>query len=284
MLFLRKRKPRFEIVALEVLRLRQLKADATARASRHEIPRLIRYFGKFPIDKVTESIWNDYVLREREKKDRKFFDDRKYMRIVLNYAHRNGLVEKKAHLPIPDAPWNAGREILTKELELLEATAGRTLRFQIRIGWKMGLRLREMLRLRWDQFNWDRATISFLPMDTKTRRGREIPIPGDLVPEFSSRRALAGSPFVFPSPGGPGKPQGNNKTAWRRCKGQANVRARWHDLRHTCATLLLRRGVPRHVARVYLGMSEAILTRIYTHLNTDDLRTAANVMSEKKIG
>jgi integrase len=144
----------------------------------------------------------------------------------------------------------------------------------------MGLRLREMLCLRWDRFDWDLSTVELLAAETKTRRGRCVPIPSDLLPEFAARQARALSPYVFPSRCGKSW-QTANKTAWRRCRVRAGVMVRWHDLRHTCATLLLRRGIPPHVARVYLGMSEAVLTRIYLHLSIEDLRRAAEAMSGK---
>jgi integrase/recombinase XerD len=52
------------------------------------------------------------------------------------------------------------------------------------------------------------------------------------------------------------------------------VKARWHDLRHTCATRMLRRGTPLHVAKAVLGMSLKVLVEIYAHVNLDDWRKA----------
>lgn len=269
---------RFKFVAEEVLRLKRLKSLETQAAAKRQIRRLIQNFGRLSLRQVTEERWTDYVLRERQRRERTFYDDRKYMRMILLYAKRKELVASVIQLPIPDLPWNVGREVTPDELARLEANASATLRFQIQIGWKMGLRLREMLRLRWAQFDWERGTVRLGPTDTKTRRAREIPLPSDLMPEFLARRGLATTSFVFPAPGGRA-PQGNNKTAWRRLKRKTGIAARWHDLRHTCATVMLRRRVPVHIVRRYLGMSESVLTRIYLHLSTEDLRQAADAMS-----
>lgn len=273
-------RPQFRAVALEVLRQKELKAKKTREAAHLHIGRLIRNFGNVPVRLINEKRWSAYIALEYSRKKRTFYDDRKYMKMILLYAHRNGLIERVPQLQIPDAPWEAGREILPEELERLERAAQPTMRFQIRIGWKMGLRLREMMRLRWDQFDWEQYTIAFRARDTKTRRGRVIPITPDLIPVFLERKARSESPFVFPNPNHAGRPQDSNKGAWQRLRARCGVKARWHDLRHTCATVMLRRGVPIHLVRQYLGMSETVLTRIYLHLSVEDLRRAAEEMSD----
>lgn len=272
------RQPDFASVASQVLRFKQLKSEETRKAATRQIGRLIENFGPVPIKKISDDLWNEYVLRERQKKHRTFFDDRKYMRMILIEARRKKLVVEVPRLQIPDLPWDAGREISKEELRRLEAHASSTLRFQIRIGWKMGLRLREMMYLRWSQIDWNQSAVLFWADETKTKYRRVVPIPPDLLAEFCERRALAESEFVFESPTG-GKPQDSNKTAWRRCRAKADSEARWHDLRHTCASIMLRRGVPLHVVQRYLGMSEVVLRRIYSHLNDRDLKRAAKVLS-----
>lgn len=298
-MFFRTSRPTFEEVARDVLRLRRLKADRTRRNAEWQISRLITAFGKLKVARVTEDHWADYLLRESAKKPRKFFDDRKHMNLILRHAHRKGLVKHVISLIIPDTPWDAGRELTSDELRRIRRMASREtpdsqgrytfksedLLFQIDIAWKMGLRLNEMLRLRWDQFNWETETIRLRAADVKTRKGREVPINPDLVADFRRRHSRAACQWVFPNSKLSG-PLGSNKTAWRRCKREAGVRCRWHDLRHTCATRMLRAGVPRHVVKAYLGMSERVLDRIYTHLNLQDMRSAALLMTDQvaKVG
>ncbi len=279
-LFFSRRRPRFEQVAFQVLAMKNLKSENTRLSARRQIDRLTKYFGRRRICNIKESDWIEYVLFEQQKGPRKFFDDRKYMRMILLHALRQGIIARKIALPIPDIDEPVGRELSADELRRLRGKAGRELRFQIDIAWKMGLRKREMLRLRWQQFDWGRRTIRISAAGTKTRRWREVPIPLDLYREFRRRHRSAESPCVFPSPQDPEAPQGSNKTAWRRCKRHAGVRARWHDLRHTCASLMLRRRVPKHVVKRILGMSEKVLEQIYAHLNLQDLDRAAKKMRQ----
>lgn len=272
--------PEFEHLANQVLRLKRVKAPKTQRSALLQIGRLIENFKSVSVVDITEDLWTDYVVREMKKRRRKFYDDRKYMKMILISAQRRNMIARVPPLPIPDPPCDAGREILPEELELLEKHANMTLRFQIRIGWKMGLRLREMMKLRWDQFDWRGKAIVFRPADTKTRKGRVVLVPDDLWAEFLARKAVASSAWVFPSRGGR-KPQDNNKTAWRALKSKTKIRARWHDLRHTCATLSLRRGVHIHIVSRYLGMSDVVLSRIYLHVSRDDLKQFPNAMGDR---
>ncbi len=277
-MFLLKPNPSFEQIAREVLRLKKLKSKNTQACARHQISRLIRFFGTFKIREITESDWTDYVLHEQEKKARRFYDDRKYMRMILLHALRAGFLEKKVTLSIPDVPRQVGREISREEITRLRAAAGPELLLQIDISWKMGFRLREMLRLNLAHFDWERGTVKLSASETKTRKGREVPIPPDLVPRIKAHFEALGTFHLFPSPAGRTRPQESNKSAWRRCKRDAGVRARWHDLRHTCATIMLRRGVKRNVARAILGMSDKVLAEIYAHLDLGDLHAAASAM------
>ena len=274
-----KEKITFVDVARKVERLKKLKAPRTKKSATWQLKRLVKNFGEIPVVKIDEELWTEYLIREIEKRPRKFFDDRKHMLMVLNYARKKKIISDVPALLIPDLPWEAGREIEAEELIRLESNANDTLRFQIRIGWKMGLRRSEMLGLRVDQLDRKRGSLRLSAHNTKTRRSREVPIPTDLLGEFIGRANDANTDFFFPSPVDSSRHQLDNKTAWVSCKAKSKVRARWHDLRHTCATLLLRRGVsPRTVSR-YLGMSTRVLTRIYDHLNLDDLRQAAEAMS-----
>ena len=48
-----------------------------------------------------------------------------------------------------------------------------------------------------------------------------------------------------------------------------------HKLRHTAATLMLQNGVDVRTLQEVLGHDHLNTTQIYTHVDSDDLRTAA---------
>ncbi|HZG62040.1 MAG TPA: tyrosine-type recombinase/integrase [Rubrobacteraceae bacterium] len=56
---------------------------------------------------------------------------------------------------------------------------------------------------------------------------------------------------------------------------------RFHDLRHTCATLLLRRGVNPKFVQELLGHTDVSLTlNVYSHVLIDMGGTAAGAMDD----
>lgn len=271
----------FEALATDVLSQKSVLSRGTYLKSQILISRLVRHFGKMPLTEISEVTWREYVLaRQARKPGCKLFDDKKFMKMILLEGFRRGLIPRvPPRLWIPDRPSTVGREITDAELARLFEHANPLLRFQMEIALKMGLRLREVLHLRWDRIHWDEQTIRLRPEDTKTRKGRIIPIPPELFRQFEERISASSGPYVFPSRLDPSRPQHENKTAWRALRSKANVRTRWHDFRHSCASRLLRMNVPPNTVRAYLGMTERILTNIYQHLNLDDLRKASNAMS-----
>lgn len=56
---------------------------------------------------------------------------------------------------------------------------------------------------------------------------------------------------------------------------------RLHDLRHSCATLLLRNGVPMSEIQKWLGHSSIRTTERYAHLNQNDKQIPAQMIYSK---
>lgn len=57
-------------------------------------------------------------------------------------------------------------------------------------------------------------------------------------------------------------------------------KCRLHDLRHTCASLLIRQGIPMKQVSVWLGHSStAITSDIYVHLSFQDKIDTADVLN-----
>jgi integrase len=63
----------------------------------------------------------------------------------------------------------------------------------------------------------------------------------------------------------------NLRRSWERIKKAAGVELRFHDLRHSCVTLLLDIGVPPHVVREIAGHSDLGVTMtIYAHASLEE--------------
>jgi integrase len=275
------RGPRFAELAAEVLDEKRLLAPGTRALATIVLRRLVEHFGEKPLRAIAEPEWREYVATRLAKRPGCWlFDDKKYMSQVLALAVRRGVVARKIALWIPRVPKSGGRELQPAELRRLLKAARPELRFQIEVAYKMGLRRWELLSLKWEQFDWKARMVRVF--SRKTGKERDVPINPDLFNRFRRRHRRAGSPCVFPGRVDPARPVLDNKTAWRACKREAKVKARWQDLRHTCATVMLRRGVPIPAAARMLGHGKRVLLEIYEHLNAKDLRRASRAMSDRR--
>lgn len=119
---------------------------------------------------------------------------------------------------------------------------------------------------------------------TKSGRARIVPIHPALRPFFVAAIEASHGGVLFPGRKDPktGAERRRHKDGDLSGKLKEHLaaagiakRIRWHDLRHTAATLMLQAGAPiAHVSRVLGHSSIAITADRYGHLVTEDLRAA----------
>jgi integrase len=75
----------------------------------------------------------------------------------------------------------------------------------------------------------------------------------------------------------------NLRRSWGRIRvATGDPPARFHDLRHTCVSLLLEAGVPPHVVREIVGHSAIDVTMtIYAHASLDEKRRALERLGDQ---
>jgi integrase len=187
----------------------------------------------------------------------------------------------------------------------LRATASHRLYALFAVGVAVGLRKGELLALQWSDVDLDqglvhvRQNVQRLPElglvygRPKTARSRRtIPLPARSVKVLRAHRArqaaevLALGPawnesgLVFTSSVGTLIEPRNLSRLFDQLIAAAGVRRiRFHDLRHTCASLLLAQGVPTRVVMDVLGHSQIAITMdLYSHVLQTALRDAADAI------
>jgi integrase len=160
----------------------------------------------------------------------------------------------------------------------------------------LGLRRGELLGLRWEDVDLDvgklevvqtfqrvGGALQLVPPKTEGSR-RTVPLPGACVEalcEHKRRQFRERSDawpdwedhgLVFPSRRGTPMEPDNLRRSWSVIRTAAGLPGvRFHDLRHTCVTLLLDLGVPPHVVREIVGHSAIEVTMtIYAHASLDE--------------
>jgi integrase len=212
---------------------------------------------------------------------------------ALKYAVRWELVSRNPAAFV-DAPRLEQFEIhpLTPDeaRTFLAAMRGERLEALYSVALAMGLRRGETLGLQ--QQRWARQTHLVEPKSSRSRR--PLAMPASIAASLKehrerqlAERAEAGdawvdSGLVFTRKNGkPLDPTGVSKAIHVHLDRAGLAQRRFHDLRHSCATLLLVQGVSPRVVMEILGHSQISLTmNTYTHVVPELRRQAADRMDD----
>ena len=158
-----------------------------------------------------------------------------------------------------------------------------------------GLRRGELLGLKWEDIDFEHGSLRVkrqiaringeiveAPLKTKNAY-RTLPLADDTIQVLKQqRKKVCSSPWVFPSPtGGPISPDSVLHMLHRVLKRAGLPRVRFHDLRHTFATLALQNGVDIKTVSGMLGHFSAGFTLdTYAHVTTAAQKEAAKTMGK----
>ena len=156
-----------------------------------------------------------------------------------------------------------------------------------------GLRRGELLGLKWTDVDFQHGVLKIqraisrqngkvveAPLKTKNAY-RTLPLSADAIDVLKMQKCKAGnSEWAFPSPsGGPMSPDSVLHMLQRVLKRAGLPRIRFHDLRHTFATMALQNGVDVKTVSSMLGHYSAGFTLdTYAHVTTDAQLKAAQTM------
>lgn len=159
-----------------------------------------------------------------------------------------------------------------------------------------GLRRGELLGLKWEDIDLSQGSLRVqrqvcridgeiveAPLKTKNAY-RTLPLSADAVEVLKEQRKKCGSSsFVFPSPtGGPISPDSVLHMLHRVLKRAGLPRVRFHDLRHSCATIMLYLGYTLKDIQTWLGHSNYNFTAdTYIHSGIGVHEQMAEKLSEK---
>ena len=195
---------------------------------------------------------------------------------------------------------------------LFEAAKGSKLELPILFGAFYGLRRSEAIGLKWDAIDFDQNTITIRHTVTSCcdLDGKRVLVTSDTTKTKSSMRALPLVPFMrerlltlkeeqqenrrlcgrsyikeyleyvcVNEIGDLIKPHYVTESFPKLLKANGMRQIRYHDLRHSCASLLLANGVPMKQIQEWLGHSDFSTTaNIYAHLDYSSKLTSADAM------
>ena len=238
---------------------------------------------------------------------------------ALKYAVKTDLIDvnpaDKVERPRKDrftASFYDGNEVN----RLFQVARGTPLELPVMLAAFYGLRRSEVVGLKWDAIDFENKTIAIRHTVTAfAEKGRRIEVAADTTKTASSRRTLPLVPAFQTKLAALKEEQEKNRilcgrsyctdylgyvlvdamgnrlklsyisTAFPVLLKRNGLRPiRFHDLRHSCASLLLKNGVPMKQIQEWLGHSDFSTTaNIYAHLDAGSKLTSAQAM-EKGLG
>jgi len=198
-------------------------------------------------------------------------------------------------------------------IELIEVIKTQNLELPLTLGIIYGLRREEILGLTWNAIDFKNKSITirktvgrgkyddvtqFLIKDIPKNKSSYRTLPmfdfiADLLKKYKEKYKLNekifGNTYItdykdficLMDNGELVKPDYVDRTFSRILKENGFRHIRLHDLRHSCATLLLRNGVPLPEIQKWLGHSNIITTQRYSHLDQNDKSIPANMIETK---
>ena len=157
-----------------------------------------------------------------------------------------------------------------------------------------GLRRGELLGLKWTDIDWKNGIIKVrrqvarvdgqiveAPLKTKNSY-RAVTISQQAIEVLKQQKEKTNDQYVFPSPnGGPISPDSVNNMLKRVLARAGIPKVRFHDLRHTFATIALQNGVDIKTVSGMLGHFSAGFTLdTYAHVTTAAQKEAAQTIAD----
>lgn len=200
---------------------------------------------------------------------------------MYNVAKEEGYAEENPVLKVKlySEKDTLTERVLTEEEEgrLLE-TSAEHLRSILILALNTGMRRGEIFNLMWSQVDFRDRKIRV--ERTKSQKLRFIPMNSTVYNELRRLESKNGqSSYVSFNPA-TGKPYVDVMTAFKAACKRAGVKGlRFHDLRHTFASRLVKRGADIVTVQTLLGHSTLALTQRYTHADDDRKREAIELLS-----
>lgn len=226
------------------------------------------------------------IVKEVRKRVRKIASvnrELELLRAIFNFAKGEGLVisspyEIKAKLITGSAEVHRDRVMsFDEEARLLAACAGRRshLKPLIIVAADTAMRRGELFKLRWRDVDLASATVTVRAENAKTERPRCVGL---------STRALAELVTLWES--SPKEPDelifglsSTVKNAWKSACEEARIDdLRFHDLRHTATTRMIRAGVPASEVMKITGHSQLKTFLRYLNLTSESVTASAALL------
>jgi len=204
----------------------------------------------------------------------------KLLHAVLRLGVKRGFLRANPAAPVELAQENNARNRCLSDEEharLMEALPG-WFRPLVAVAMLTGMRRGELLRLQWSEVDFETGSLCI--RRDKAGSGRWVVLNAEALETLRSiKRKRVLSALVFTTPEAQSL-DNNFKRYWNQARSRAKLQDfRFHDLRHTFASRLVRKGVSSYVVQHAGGWKTASMMARYAHLDPTTIRAAVELLT-----
>jgi integrase len=240
---------------------------------------LLTHFGKTPLSRIGVREVEEFATKRRAKvkaatSNRSLAVLKSMFNKALDWGHARTNPVRRVKM---DKEHNRREHFLSEsEAAVLIEAAPEKVRPIIVAALHTGARRGELVKLDWSDVDFRSGTVHF--RDTKNGSDRAVPMDDTLRCLLKGLRSrLAGEAVFLGEEGRLGFKELRN--GFEKAVRESKIAGlRFHDLRHSYASFLVRSGVPLNTVRELLGHRSLEMTLRYAHLSPDHKREAVRVL------
>ena len=265
------------------------KAPRTHERDKSLKKHLVDFFGNWPLAEITPRLIAEYKSKRREEgaAPQTINNETSLMSHAFNLAinHWEWVKENPVKKVAKEKVNNLIERWLTLEEEQkLLASSPRWLKEIIIFAINTGLRLSEILDLKWPRVDLSRRTITIL--EEQKNKGRDtLPLSEGALTVLKERARvrLGGSKLVFSTSNSTRIGSRNLERAFYSALKKSGIETlRFHDLRHTFATRLVQAGVDLYTVQKLGRWKTISMVMRYAHHYPESLRSGVEVLDKLK--
>lgn len=249
---------------------------------------LTRYLGSYRLDKITAFIIERFRIERKEKdrvKDSTINDDVKFLSHIFTVAIKEDIVDTNPCSQVRRLKviHTRDRILSPEEIRLILSLPQDKDRMMVLTSLFTGMRLNEVLGLRWTDIDFTRDLLTFT--QSKTGKLIAMPLSDYLRGELHGYRSNDAADRLFETRDitkAVGKKYSEHFSHLFNGLGMHNFT--FHNLRHTFSSLQAELGTGAVITKDLLGHSTLDMTLRYSHPGLDSKKKAIRVLTDHVLG
>jgi site-specific recombinase XerD len=250
---------------------------------------LIRFVGDIPLSELDIRIIDKFIISSFSKTQRGAHLFYRTLKAAFNKAIEWNYIRSNPFTKVKFPKLSKSFPAFISENELLIILANTLYQYLkdiFTVGFYTGLRLGELINMRWNWIDFFQNQITVKCSDdflTKSKKERIVPMSEQVKSILIARFNLGihqPSEVVFYRTKGRKLHQETISKQFKQAvrKSNLNERIHFHSLRHSFASLLAQKGISLYIIKELLGHEDLATTQFYSHLQQQNLRDAVNLL------